>query len=311
MDKLALRPLQKWGKSGVSRPYRRNRASRHSCAPISVAASSAIPPSSSPSEVNMRLGLGGLLGSPPGPPLPVEHSASAPPSFPLGGMRSGLPSVNPTGPWVLRRVFLWWHRTLSSSQGPFSSDQVGPGPPVSQVGTWPLSLMFPLSGPGRGPEWRLPAVPVPLGQRRPWCRGWPAAQITIPVGVNSAVLRKQTASACERPPTEFSPNLCITVLSLTARCPRPPCCQQKPQGTNSQWRHLSPYRQNIPTPFPNSSGTLPRYYWLVPVSSPAVDPSSASPESVPGCALIPSPPPRHTRTMVGWRKGVPPGALWW
>ena len=187
-----------------------------------------MPLSSFPTTVDVLLGPRPLLGSLSGPPLPVGLSASAPPYFPIGGRRSGLLSGNPPGPWALRRGVLWWHRTLSSSQELFSLDQGGTDPPLSQVGVWTLSLGFPLPVPGRGPQWRLPTAPVPPVWRRLWCREWAAARRPTPVGVTSSVLCKPTASACGRPPKDFSPTLSTPVISPPARCPRPPCCWQNP-----------------------------------------------------------------------------------
>ena len=80
-----------------------------------TAASSAMNLSLLTSTSNVRLGQGTPLRSPPGPPLPVGCSASAPPISPLGGRWSVPPSRTPTGPWALQRCVLWWHRTSSRS----------------------------------------------------------------------------------------------------------------------------------------------------------------------------------------------------
>ena len=191
------------------------------------AAPSAILPSLLHVAFNGCLGPGLPLRSPPGTPLPSGRSV--PMSFPPGGRQSGPPSETPLGPWALQWGVLWWHRMPSSSQGPSSLDQGGPVPHVSQVGGWPLSPVFPLLGPGRGSVWRFPP-----GWRRLWCRRWPATQITTPVGVTSAVLRKRTAGDYRQPLTGFPPTLSNPESSPPTRFTWPPCCQRNLQGTVSR-----------------------------------------------------------------------------
>ena len=122
----------------------------------------------------------------------------------------------------------------SSSQGPYLSDPGGSVPHVSYVGVWPLSMVFPLPGPGREPVWRFTAEPVPLGRRRLWCRGWPAAQMPTTVEVTYAVLCKRTAGACGKPLTRFPPTPSTPIPSPPARFHRTPCRWRNPQVTDSR-----------------------------------------------------------------------------
>ena len=228
-----------------------------SCLPLTYAPS-AMPPSSSPAAIDVRLGQGSPLGSPSGPPLISGRSDSAPPLSLLGGVRSYLPSGNPPGPWSLQQVVLWWHRTPSSSQGLFFSGLGGPGLPVSYAGGWLLYPVFHIQGPGRGPQWRRPLAPVPLGQRCPQCWRRPAAKMPTPVGVNTEVLRKRTAGVCRRSPTDLLPTMSTPVPSPPATCPRLTCRRRIPLSKGSLWRPWSPCPGRSSLLLPHTAGLWPR-----------------------------------------------------
>ena len=92
----------------------------------------------SPAAISVLLEQGHPLRSPPVMPPTAWHYASAPTPAPLWGSPNGDTYITSPRPQVLQRDVLWWHRTPSSSQGPFLCRLGGPVLPASLTDRWPL-----------------------------------------------------------------------------------------------------------------------------------------------------------------------------